>query len=95
MKAVLRIILLYILEFLHFLIVIPFLTLVALSVTIVVILAIPPLILALILDPCLIILPDDLAELAPQAHINLLNYLPGLFPEVGKKIVRGPLKLFD
>jgi len=49
MKAVLRIILLYILEFLHFLIVIPFLTLVALSVVIVVTLAVPDLILVLIL----------------------------------------------
>jgi len=49
MKSVLRIILLYILEFLHFLIVIPFLTLVALSVVIVVTLAIPVLILVLIL----------------------------------------------
>jgi len=49
MKSVLRIILLYILEFLHFLIVIPFLTLVALSVVIVVTLAVPDLILVLIL----------------------------------------------
>jgi len=49
MKSVLRIILLYILEFLHFLIVIPFLTLVALSVVIVFTLAVPVLILVLIL----------------------------------------------